>query len=155
LTSGTPVAERGSLVEVPMTSTSFLVTLLLLVPAVPAAVRAEPLALTVDLEIEEKEAGGPQGSVRLTAALAGDHGCASLDTRRGAVDYEAKVCRAQPDPPGGVLLDFEVTRAAHGAQASSTQRFKVGQRLALGKRALLGRIAHSDGATTVLSATVR
>lgn len=123
--------------------------------AAPAA-RAQPAppSLSVDLEIAEQARGGGRESVLLTVTLAGERGCSSVQVRREPVKYEVQVCRDGGEPSAPVL-SFVVERTESSPRGHAVARFRVTNRMAPGKRAVIGRIAHTDGAGTHVAATVR
>jgi hypothetical protein len=127
--------------------------------ALPVGARAyrgpvETPSLAVDLDIAEQARGGGRESVQLTVTLAGDRGCSSVQLRREQVRYDVQVCREGGDALAPVLA-FAIERSESSPRGHSQAKFRVTSRLAPGKRAVIGRIAHTDGAGTHVAATVR
>jgi len=126
----------------------------LLLGASPARAQPAPPSLAVDLDIAEQVRGGGRESVMLTLTLAGERGCSSVQVRREHVRYEVQVCREGGDPLAPVLA-FTIERSESSPRGHSLAKFRVTSRMAPGKRAVIGRIAHTDGAGTHVAATVR
>jgi len=118
--------------------------------------RAQPASpsLSVDLEIAEQARGGGRESVLLTMTLAGERGCASVQVKREHVRYDVQVCREGGDTLAPVLA-FTIERSESSPRGHSLAKFRVTSRMAPGKRAVIGRIAHTDGAGTHVTATVQ
>ena len=136
-----------------------LVLVVVVCLALPAGARAnrvqpESPSLSVDLEIAEQVRGGARESVLLTMTLAGDRGCSSVQVRREPVKYDVQVCRDGGDASAPVL-SFMIERNETLPRGTSLAKFRVTSRMAPGKRAVIGRIAHNDGAGTHVAATVR
>jgi hypothetical protein len=121
----------------------------------PAA-RAQPAppSLAVDLDIAEQVRGGSRESLTLTLTLAGDRGCSSVQLRREHVRYDVQVCREGGDA-GAPVLAFAIERSESSPRGHSLAKFRVTNRMAPGKRAVIGRVAHADGAGTYVAATAR
>ena len=126
----------------------------LLLTAPTARAQPAPPSLAVDLDIAEQVRGGARESVLLTLTLAGDRGCSSVQVRREPVRYDVQVCRDGGDASAPVL-SFIIERNENSPCGHSLAKFRVTSRLAPGKRAVIGRIAHTDGAGTHVTAIVR
>jgi hypothetical protein len=113
-----------------------------------------PPSLTVELDIAEQVRGGGRESLTLTLALAGDRGCSSVQVRREPVKYDVQVCRDGGDANAPVL-SFAIERSESSPRGHRLAKFRVTSRMAPGKRAVIGRVAHADGAGTYVTATVR
>jgi hypothetical protein len=127
--------------------------------ALPGGARAsrtqpETPSVSVDLEIAEQVRGGARESVLLTVTLAGERGCSSVQLRREAVKYDVQVCRDGGEASAPVL-SFLIERNETLPRGQALAKFRVTSRMAPGKRAVIGRIAHGDGAGTHVAATVR
>jgi hypothetical protein len=126
----------------------------LLVASPVAWAQPAPPSLGVDLDIAEQVRGGGRESVLLTMTLAGDRGCSSVQVRREHVRYDVQVCREGGDA-GAPVLSFAIERSESSPRGHSQAKFRVTSRMAPGKRAVIGRVAHADGAGTHVTAVVR
>jgi hypothetical protein len=130
------------------------VACVLLLGAPVAQAQPAPPSLSVDLEIAEQVRGGARESVLLTMTLAGDRGCSSVQVHREHVRYDVQVCREGGEAKEPVLA-FAIERSESSPRGHRLAKFRVTSRLAPGRRAVIGRIAHTDGAGTHVAATVR
>ena len=126
----------------------------LLLGTAPAHAQPAPPSLAVDLDIAEQVRGGGRETLTLTLTLAGDRGCSSVQVRREPVRYDVQVCREGGDASAPVL-SFAIERTEISPRGHSQAKFRVTSRMAPGKRAVIGRVAHADGAGTYVTATVR
>ncbi len=119
----------------------------------PSRAHADSVALTVDVEIAEKGTGTSGESATMTLALAGEHGCASTEARHGPLKYEVRVCHETGDTKTPTL-SFVIDRQADAERYSGVKRVRSTVRIAAGHRATVSRMAHADGASTEIAATV-
>jgi hypothetical protein len=123
----------------------------------PAAARAEtpPAPLTVELELADKAPERAADTLALTLALDDRH-CSSVSSSRSNLSYKIDVCRegGSADTP---ILHVTVERNEHRERTveTSVQKLKVTARVAPGRRVILGRLTHGDGAQTELAARLR
>jgi hypothetical protein len=129
-------------------------TAVLLLGAPLAHAQPAPPSIAVDLDIAEQVPGGGRESVTLTLTLAGDRGCSSVQVRREPVKYDVQICRDGGDANAPVL-SFAIERSETSPRGQRLAKFRVTSRMAPGKRAVIGRVAHADGAGTYVTATVR
>ena len=111
---------------------------------------AVPGALTVDIEMSETVS---KELLALTLTLVGDHACASVKERRGALSNEIEACRDGGEPAAPVL-SFKIDRMDSSGQVHN-QSFKLASRMSPGKRIVLGKLHHRGGESTEISATLR
>ena len=126
----------------------------LLLGTAPAYAQPAPPSVAVDLDIAEQVRGGGREAMTLTLTLAGDRGCSSVQVRREHVRYDVQVCREGGDASAPVLA-YAIERSESSPRGHSLAKFRVTNRMAPGKRAVIGRVAHADGAGTHVTATAR
>jgi hypothetical protein len=110
-------------------------------------------AWIVELDFGETPSGKSGDAHVLVAVPLVEHGCSEASAWHGAVNYHVRVCE---DDRGGGVVSFEADRDERRGDKGpiEQQRFKGEVRLATGKKALVGRLTHPDGAATLVSMTV-
>ena len=130
-----------------------LAFLLLAVPATafagappPSTSAAAPLQLRVELT------DGTATVFDATLPLNAEHTCGSVTTTTAQGSIEARACRAAADVQGATI-ELQIDRTDAG-KVALRQRLNATARVALGARAVVGKIA-SGGTATEVAITAR
>ncbi|MCE9580075.1 MAG: hypothetical protein K8W52_43570 [Deltaproteobacteria bacterium] len=102
----------------------------------------------LELHVELTDAGASAPAFDGTVPLDTDHACASISASSPQGVFEAKLCRNASDAQSATV-DIEVNRTSGTGAAMVRQRWTSTARIALGKRAVIGRIATGGAATEV------
>lgn len=128
----------------------------LAVPSVAAAdTPARPAeSMTIDVELTESKSKKEAETLKVTLTLAGDRGCASVETSSSTLGYELTVCREGGDATSPVMA-FSVKRSERTKDSSTFRKLSVASRMTAGKRVVVGKIARGETDSTEIAAQIQ
>ncbi len=102
----------------------------------------------LELHLELTDAGATTPVFDAIVPLDLERACATISASTALSVFEAKLCRAGGDAQAATI-DIEVNRTSGNGANLVRQRWTSTARVALGKRAVIGRIATGGAATEV------
>jgi hypothetical protein len=139
----------------PTLSLIVLSSLMLGAPAL-ARTEAKVKARTALLEVIDQDGRGKARTTRLTLALAEDRGPSQVEIDDGQTHYKVSIISRFAGPSAAVvMLDLQRTAASKNPKRRTSTKVNINARVALARRAELGRIDRSDGGYLLLALTLK